>query len=99
ADIAPAFLSRFGEKPRPSVVPGWDAVGLIIAAVQKAGTSNPQNVRDALEQLTSFRALQGIFDMDMKTHKPAVLPVAIMRIVGGAYVTADPRYVYKPPRA
>jgi branched-chain amino acid transport system substrate-binding protein len=98
ADIAPAFLSRFGEKPRLSVVPGWDAVGLIIAAVQKAGTSNPQNVRDALEQMTSFRALQGIFDMDRKTHKPATLPVAIMRIVGGAYVTADPRYVYKPPR-
>ena len=99
AEIAPSFVSRFGEAPRPAVVPGWDAAGLIIAAVRKAGTARPQDVRDALEQLSAFRALQGPFDMDRKTHKPAFLPVAIMRIVSGAYVTADPRYLYKPPRA
>jgi ABC-type branched-subunit amino acid transport system substrate-binding protein len=81
------------------VVPGWDAAGLIIAAVRKAGTTSAPNVRDALEQLTGFRALQGTFDMDRKAHKPAFLPVAIMRIMDGAYVTAEPRYVYKPPRA
>jgi len=99
ADIAPSFVSRFGAKPRPAVVPGWDAAGLIIAAVRKAGTTSAPNVRDALEQLTGFRALQGTFDMDRKAHKPAFLPVAIMRIMDGAYVTAEPRYVYKPPRA
>lgn len=99
ADIAPSFVSRFGEKPRPAVVPGWDAAGLIIAAVRKAGTTSAPNVRDALEELTGFRALQGSFDMDRKAHKPAFLPVAIMRIMDGAYVTAEPRYVYKPPRA
>jgi len=99
AGIAPAFVSRFGEYPRPAVVPGWDAVGLIMAAVAKAGTSAPTEVSDALQQLTSFRALQGTFEMDRKMHRPAFFPVAIMRIVGGAYVTADPRYVYKPPRA
>jgi ABC-type branched-subunit amino acid transport system substrate-binding protein len=70
-----------------------------MVAVRRAGSSSPQKVRDALEQMKGFEALQGPFDMDKKTHRPAFLPVAIMRIVGGAYVTAEPRYLYKPPRA
>jgi branched-chain amino acid transport system substrate-binding protein len=81
------------------VVPGWDAAGLVIAAVRKAGTSDPQKVRDALEQLTAYQALQGPLDMDKKTHKPVSVPVAIMRIVNDAYMTAEQRYVYKPPKA
>jgi branched-chain amino acid transport system substrate-binding protein len=99
ADIAPSFIKRFGEKPRLAAVPGWDAAGLIIAAVRKAGTSNPARVRDALEQITAYQALQGLIDVDRKTHRPAALAVAVMRIVNGAYVTAEARYVYKPPRA
>jgi len=98
ADIAPSFVVRFGEKPRHAVVPGWDAAGLIIEAVRRAGTSSPPRVRDALEQMTAFPAHQGQFDMDRKTHRSVFVPVAIMRIVGGAYVTAEARYLYKPPR-
>ncbi|MGO9310887.1 MAG: ABC transporter substrate-binding protein [Spirochaetia bacterium] len=97
--IAPAYVSRFGEYPRPAMVPGWDAVGLIMAAVAKAGSSGPKEVGDALRQLTSFRALQGTLEMDRKTHRPAFLPLAIMRIVGDTYVTVEPRFVYKPPLA
>jgi len=98
ADIAPAYVRRFGEKPRPGVVPGWDAAGLIIAAVRKAGSSSPPKVRDAIEQMTAFRALQGPFDMDRKTHRPVSLPIAIMHIVGGAYQTAEARYRRIPAR-
>ena len=90
------IFERFGEKPRPGVVPGWDAAGLIIAAVRKAGTSAPPKVRDAIEQTTAFKALQGPLDMDRKTHRPAALPVAIMRIVRGQYLTAEARCLYKP---
>jgi branched-chain amino acid transport system substrate-binding protein len=99
ASIAPSFLKRFGEKPRPAAVPGWDAAGLIIAAVRKAGTSNSARVRDALEQMTAYQALQGLINVDRKTHRPAAPAVAIMQIVNGAYVTAEVRYMYKPPRA
>jgi hypothetical protein len=56
-------------------------------------------VRDALEVLTGVPALQGEFTMDRKTHRPASPPVAIMRIVGDSYVTAEPRYVSRPTKA
>jgi branched-chain amino acid transport system substrate-binding protein len=99
AVIAPSFETRFGEKPRTTVIPGWDAAGLVIAAVRKAGTANPLRVRDALEGMTAFQGLQGVFDMDRKTHRPALLPVAIMRFMNGAYATTEARYTYKPARA
>jgi branched-chain amino acid transport system substrate-binding protein len=95
ADIAPAYVAKFGEKPRPGMVPGWDAAGLILAAVRKAGSSGPLKVRDAIEQMTAFRALPGLLDMDRKTHRPVLLPVAIMRITGGACLTAEARWVHK----
>jgi branched-chain amino acid transport system substrate-binding protein len=98
AEIASAFSARFGERPRPAVVPGWDAAGLILAAVRKAGTSNPLKLRDTLEQMAGYKALQGAFDMDRKTHRPLFLPVAIMRIVNGANVTVEARYLFKPPK-
>jgi branched-chain amino acid transport system substrate-binding protein len=96
AEIAPAFSKRYGDALRPAAAAGWDAVGLILAAVRKAGTSNPDRVRDALEQTGGLKILAGTLDMDRRTHRPAFPPVAIMRIVGRDYRTENPRYVYRP---
>jgi len=93
AEIDARFRDRYGEGPRAAVIPGWDAVGLILAAVRKAGSSDPLKVRDALEGLTGFKGLVGGFDMDKKTHRPALLSIAIMRIWSGQYTTVEGRYV------
>jgi len=98
-DISVRFATKYGEKPRTAVVPGWDAVGLILAAVRKTGSSSPQKVRDALEILTGFKGLEGTFDMDRKTHRLSQLPVAIMRIWSGAYTTLEPRYVSRQSKS
>ncbi len=99
AEIAPSFSERFGDSLRPAAAAAWDAVGVVLAAVRKAGTSSPSSVRDALEQASGFKVLQGTLDMDRKTHRPLLPAVAIMRILDGTYRTENPRYVYKPPRA
>jgi branched-chain amino acid transport system substrate-binding protein len=99
AEIAPAFTERYGDTLRPAAAAGWDAVGLILAAVRKAGTSDPVRVRDALEQTGKLKVLQGTLDMDRKTHRPAFPPVAIMRIEGREYRTENPRFVYRPSAA
>ena len=95
ADLGPRFSALFGDMPRPAVVPGYDAMGLVAAAVRKAGSSNPQKVRAALEQTTAYKCLTGQADMDKKTHRLSTLPVAIMRIVGGAYSSVETRYLPK----
>ncbi len=96
ADLSGRSVAAYGEKPRPAVVYGWDAVGLIVSAVRKAGSSNPARVRDALERSTGYRSLEGAADMDRKTHRLAPLPVAIMRIIDGHVTTVEPRYVAPP---
>ena len=93
ADMWSKFKTRFDDEPRPASVPGWDAIGLVAAAVRKAGSSNPQRVRDALEQTLGYKSLTGQIDMDKKTHRPLQLPVAIMRIVNGAYKSVETRYI------
>ncbi len=98
AEIAPAFKARFGDAPRPGAIAGWDAVGVIEAAVRKAGTSDPARIRDALEQAAAFRILQGQLDMDRRTHRPSFPFAAIMQVAGATYRTIDPRYVHRPPR-
>ncbi len=97
-DLRARFKARFDDEPRPAAVPGWDAIGLIAAAVRKAGSSNPQKVRDALEQTLGYKGLTGQIDMDRKTHKPLQLPVAIMRIVSGAYMSVQTRYIPGPTK-
>lgn len=95
AEIAPAFSERFADALRPAAAAGWDAVGVILAAVRKAGTSSPVRVRDALEQASGIKVLQGTLDMDRRTHRPVSPPVAVMHILGGEYRTEAPRYLFK----
>jgi branched-chain amino acid transport system substrate-binding protein len=94
--LSTRFQAAFGEPPRPGVLPGYEAVGLVLAAVRKAGTVDPQKIRDALEQTTGFKGLLSTFEMDRKSHRPVDPPVAIMRIMGGRYVTFEPRFIAKP---
>ena len=96
-DLSSSFTKRFGVSFLPSAAAAWDAVGVILAAVRKAGTSDPVRVRDALEQAKGFKVLLGTLDMDPRTHRPLAPVVAIMRILDGAYRTEDPRYVLRAP--
>jgi branched-chain amino acid transport system substrate-binding protein len=95
AEFGDRLLARYGETPRPSMVPGWDAVGFIVAAVRRAGSTDPHKVRDALEQMKAYKGLTGPVEMGRKTHKPSVPTMAVMRILQGAYATAEPRYTGK----
>jgi branched-chain amino acid transport system substrate-binding protein len=91
-DLRGWLMSRYGETPRPAMVPGWEAVGMVVAAVRKAGSTNPQKVRDSLEQMKGYKGFTAAVDMDRKTHRLAAPTIAIMRILSGAYVTENAHY-------
>jgi branched-chain amino acid transport system substrate-binding protein len=95
AELGDRLLARYGETPRQSMVPGWDAAGFIIAAIRRAGSTNPQKVRDALEQMRAYKGLAGVIEMGKKTHRPSLPSMAVMRILHGAYVTTEPHYTGK----
>jgi branched-chain amino acid transport system substrate-binding protein len=90
------FTAEFGTTIRPAVLPGYDAAALVVTALRRAGSSNAQKLRDALEQVSRFPSTRGPLNMDRATHRFLSPPVAVMRIVGGRAVTVEQRYV---PRA
>ena len=95
AGLSSRMRASFGDAARPLAAWGWDAVGLVLAAVRRAGSSNALRVRDALEQITGFQAVAAQVDMERRSHQLSPLPVAIMTVRSGVFATLDPRY--NPP--
>jgi len=46
----------------------YDAITLLKAAMEKAGTDDPAKVRDALEQIKGFAGTAGIFNLSSEDH-------------------------------
>jgi branched-chain amino acid transport system substrate-binding protein len=92
APLSARMRAAFGDAARPLAAWGWDAVGLVLAAVRRAGSSNALRVRDALEQTTGFRAVAAMVDMDRKSHRLSPLPVAVMTLRAGLFTTLVPRF-------
>jgi branched-chain amino acid transport system substrate-binding protein len=97
--ISARFQAAYGEPPRSGVLPGYEAVGLVLAAVGKAGGLDPQRIRDALEQTTGYRGLTSPFDMDRKSHRAVDPAVAVIRIMNGRYTTLESRFVSRPQKS
>jgi len=47
---------------------GWDAVKLVFQAIEKAGSTDPKAIRDALEQTQGFVGTGGVFNFSPKDH-------------------------------
>jgi branched-chain amino acid transport system substrate-binding protein len=93
AGLSARMKAAFGDTARPQAAWGWDAVGLVLAAIRKAGSSNALRVRDALEQTKGFRTVVGDVDMDRRSHQLSPLPVAIMTVREGRPVTLVSRFI------
>ena len=47
---------------------GWDSLSLVLAAIEKAGSAEPQAIRDELEKLGPFAGVGGVFDYTAEDH-------------------------------
>ena len=46
----------------------WDAMQIIAKAMGKAGTTNPQKVRDAIEKTKGYVGVSGVYNLSSKDH-------------------------------
>jgi len=46
----------------------YDALNIIVNAMNKAGSAEPKAIRDAIEQTTGYAGLNGMFNMSKKDH-------------------------------
>jgi branched-chain amino acid transport system substrate-binding protein len=91
------YEAEWGEEPRLHSFSGYDDVGFILEAIERAGSTDPEKVRDAMEATRKFEGIIGTINIDPKTHRPVGLPMAVLRFVGDQIETVEYRYVPKSP--
>jgi branched-chain amino acid transport system substrate-binding protein len=89
-----AYETRYKEDVSSFGGHAWDAVAILFAAVEKAGSTEPAKVRDALENLTGFVGTAGIFNFSATDHNGLSLEAFEMCTVKNGKFA-----VYQPPAA
>ncbi|MBS3783770.1 MAG: ABC transporter substrate-binding protein, partial [Anaerolineae bacterium] len=62
-----------------------DAVRVLTAAIEKAGSADPTAIRDALEQIDPVEGFTGNISIDPETHNPIGKSAVIMTIEDGEF--------------
>ena len=82
-DFLAAYAKAYpGEQPDAFTALGYDAARLLMAAIAKAGTTDPQAVRNALAETSNFAGVTGTISFARGNQIP-VKSVTIMAIDGG----------------
>jgi branched-chain amino acid transport system substrate-binding protein len=77
------YRSRFNETPDGLAALGYDAAKILFDAMERAGSTEPQAVRDALAQTQNFAGVTGVITIDAERN--AVKPAVILRVANGGY--------------
>lgn len=80
------YRAKYGETPDALAGLGYDAAKLLFDAITRAGSTDPQAIRDALAATKDFQGMTGVITLDEKRN--AVKPAVVLQIKGGklAYV-------------
>ena len=89
------YKAEYNQDPRLHSFSGWDDVGFILNAIEKAKSTDPQKIRDAMEATTEFKGIIGTIKIDPKTHRPVGLKMAILYFSGDQIKTAKLKYFPK----
>ncbi len=84
-DFIAAYKKEYGKDPENAFAPlGFDAVGLIADAIERAGSSDPTKIQEALKATRGYKAVTGEISYTRASMVPPK-PVAIISVQGGKY--------------
>lgn len=84
-DYRAAYQERFGKDIQVNAIMTHDAVLVLAAAIEKAGSTDPAKIRDALDQLDPVEGFTGNITIDPETHNPVGKSAVIMTIKDGEF--------------
>jgi len=79
-----AYKEKYGNEPDSFAALGYDAAYLIADAIERAGSADPEAIKNALAETKDFEAVTGTLTFDDK-HNP-VKEIAIIEMVNGEQV-------------
>ncbi len=84
-DYRAAYEEEYGKDIQVNAIMTHDAVMVLVAAIEKAGSADPTAIRDALEQIDPVEGFTGNITIDPETHNPLGKSAVIMTIKDGAF--------------
>ena len=74
-EFAKIYREKFGSLPDNFAALGYDAASVILDAIKRAGSANPEAIRDALAVTKDFQGVSGKITIDAQRNasKPAVI--------------------------
>ena len=90
-----AYRAEYGEDPGLHSFSGYDDVGLIIDAIRRAGSDDPQQITAALKNTRGYRGIVADISIDPANHRPLNIGMAILRFVGDRIETVEFEYFAK----
>lgn len=82
-----AFEERYGKEGGTWNALGYDAAMLIIDAIERSGSTDPQAITNAIAETTEFAGVTGTFAID-EDHNP-VKPAVMIELQEGEIVSAE----------
>ena len=64
AEFVKAYQEKYDMKPEPYAIFGYDAMGVALAAIDKAGSKDPKDVLAALKNIGEYSGALGTFSFD-----------------------------------
>jgi branched-chain amino acid transport system substrate-binding protein len=84
-----AYTEFHGGPPENSFAPlGYDAIGLIVNAIEQAGSAEPAAIRDALEATRDYKAVTGTVSYTRENMVPPK-PVSIISVQNAEFNVED----------
>ncbi len=67
-DYLSAYQEAYGERPSPFGGYAYDALMIAVDAMERAGSTDPHELRDAIEQTSGLQGVTGTYDMSPEDH-------------------------------
>ncbi|MGI6450819.1 MAG: ABC transporter substrate-binding protein [Desulfitobacteriia bacterium] len=87
ADFAAAYKAEYGQDIDSFATLGYDAAKLLLAAIERAGNTDAEAIKRALESTSGFNGVSGEINVDPATHNPKK-SASIQKFVDGLKVFA-----------
>lgn len=86
-EFVAAYRERYGESPDALAALGYDAAGLLVDAIRRAGSAEGAAIRDVLAATTEYDGATGAISMDAERN--ARKPAVILQVKDGKFVLVE----------
>lgn len=80
------FTDEFNESPPLHIAFGYDAILVLVNAIERAGSTDPVAIRDALHTTKGIEGYTGTISIESETHRPTGLTMVVTKVEKDKYI-------------